>query len=105
LPALGAFEELGFKHRGPPQSVGDTGEDDGEIGGAERAGEQGEAWGGGALLDRDGELPAVVDQFTDEADDAAEATGRIRADPGRIGVGGWGREFEGSLDDLFKIVR
>jgi len=32
--------------------------DDGEVGGAEGFGEEGEAWGGGALLDRSGEAPA-----------------------------------------------
>ena len=57
------------------QATGDAGEDDGEVGGAEWFGEEGEAWGGGALLDRGRELLAVVDQFADEAEDAVEAAG------------------------------
>ena len=42
--ALGAFAEFGFQHRGPAQATGDAGEDDGDIGGAERSDEEGEAW-------------------------------------------------------------
>ena len=49
---------------------------------AEAAGEPGEVWGGGALLKRVGELLAVVDQFADDDEDAA--------DGGRHGRGGLG---------------
>ena len=91
VPAAGgALAEPGFQRRGAAQATGDAGEDDGEVGGAEGSGEQGEAWGGGALLHRAGELLAVVDQFADEAEDAAEAAGHGRAGPRRIGVRGWG---------------
>ena len=82
--------ERGFEGRGATQAVGDAGEDDGEVGGAEGSGEEREAWGGGALLNRAGELLAVVDQFADEAEDAAEAAGYGCGGPGRIGVCGWG---------------
>jgi hypothetical protein len=80
----------GFQRRGAAQAIGDAGEDDGEIGGAEGSGERGKAWGGSALVDRAGDLPAVVDQFADEAEDAAEGGGHCRAGPGRIGMWGWG---------------
>ena len=93
--ALGAFAELGFQHRGPAQATGDAGEDDGDIGGAERSDEEGEAWGAGALLHRGGELFAIVDQLANEVEDAAEAAGHVGAGPGRIGLRGWGGEFEG----------
>ena len=79
----------GFERRGAAQAVGDAGEDDREVGGAEGAGEQGEAWGSGALLDRAGELRAVVDQFTDEEEDAAEGRRHGGVAPERIGVCGW----------------
>ncbi len=65
-----------------------------EIGSAEGSGEQGEVWGGGALLDRAGDLPAVVDQFADEAEDAAEGGGHGSVDQGRIGVRGRGRRLD-----------
>ena len=96
VPAsCGVPGEPGFQHRGTPQATGDAGEDDGDIGGAEGSGEEGEAWGASALLHRGGELLAVVDQFAHEAEDAAEAGGRVGAGPGRIGLRGWGGEFEG----------
>ena len=72
------------------QAGGDAGEDDGEVGGAEGSGEQGESRGGGALLDRGGEVPAVVDQLAEHAEDAADAAGHVRAGPGWIGVHGQG---------------
>ena len=92
LAARGAPAEPGFQGRGATQAIGDAGEDDGEIGGAEGPGEQGKARGGGALLDRAGELLAVVDQFADEAEDAAEAAWACPRRPGAdrgpvVGVG------------------
>ena len=63
------------------QAIGDAGEDDGEVGGAEGSGEEGEAGGGRAKLDRGGELLAIVDQFAD---------GALRTRPRRLGMGGDG---------------
>ncbi len=94
-PRVGAPAEPGFQGRGAAQAIGDAGEDDGEIGGAEGSGEEGEAWGGGALLDGAGELLAVVDQFADDAEDAAEGGGHGCVGPGRIGVCGWGGRLGG----------
>jgi hypothetical protein len=80
----------GLQRRGATQATGDAGEDDSEIGSAEGSGELNEAWGGGAALNRLGELPAVVDQFADEAKDAVDGTGYARAGPVRIGSCGRG---------------
>jgi hypothetical protein len=93
--ALRALAEFGFQHCGTPQATGDAGEDDRKVGGAERSGEEGEAWGAGPLLDRDGELLAVIDQLADQVEDAAEAAGHVRAGPRWIGLGGWGGKLEG----------
>ncbi len=90
LAAGGALAERGFQGRGAAQAVGDAGEDDREIGGAERLGEDGEARGGGALAGRGGELPAVVDQSADDAEDAAEGAGDGCGVPLRIGGRGRG---------------
>ena len=49
--ACSALAQPGFQGRGATQAIGDAGEDDGAIDGAEGRGEQGEAWGGGALVD------------------------------------------------------
>jgi hypothetical protein len=78
----------GLQRRGATQATGDAGEDDAEIGGAERSGELHEAWDGSALLNRVGELPAVVDQFADEAEDATDAAGHGWGGLGRTGVRG-----------------
>ena len=86
--ACGALAEPGFQGRGAVQAGGDAGEDDGEVGGAEGSGEPGKSRGGGALLDRAGEVPAVVDQPAEHAEDAADTVGRVRAGPGCIGVHG-----------------
>ncbi len=59
--------------------------DDRDIGGAEGFGEQDEVSGGGALLNRAGELPAVVDQSAEDAEDVADAAGHARIGPMRIG--------------------
>jgi hypothetical protein len=90
LAASSAPAKHGFQRGGAAQAVGDAGEDDSEIGGAEGYGEQGEAGGGSAALNRSGELPAVVDKFADDAEDAAESSGHGRAGPNRIGFRGWG---------------
>ena len=96
LAACRAPAERGFQGRGAPQAIGDAGDDGGEIGGAEGSGEESEAWGGGAKLDGAGELLAVVDQFANEAENAAEAAGHVNIGPGRIGGCGWGRWLGGS---------
>jgi hypothetical protein len=80
----------GLQRRGATQATGDAGEDDAEIGGAERSGELHEAWDGSALLNRFSELPAVVDQSADEAEDAADRTGDVTAGPVSIGSCGRG---------------
>ena len=88
--ACGALAKPGFEGRGATQAIGDAGEDGREIAGAEGSREQGEAWGVSALLHRAGELLAVVDQFADQAEDAAEGGGDGRVVPGRIGmIRGW----------------
>ena len=52
--------------------------------------------GGGALLQRGGELPAVVDQRSDEAEKARGAGGRVRAGGGPILLRiGRGRRWNG----------
>jgi hypothetical protein len=93
--ALGALAQPGFQGGGATQAVGDAGEDDGEVGGAEGYGEQGEARGGGALLGGGGELAAEVDQAADDAKDAADAGGHGWGGPRRIGVFGGGRGVGG----------
>jgi len=90
LAACGAPAEPGFQCGGTAQAIGDAGEDDREIGGAEGSGEQGEAWGGSAKLNRAGELLAVVDQFADDAENAADGARDGAARPMGIGVRGGG---------------
>ena len=92
-PRAARWRSLGFEGRGSAQAIGDAGEDDREVGGAEGSGEHGETWGGSALLDRAGELLAVVDQFADEAEDSAEGGGQGRVPRGGsgslVGAGAW----------------
>jgi hypothetical protein len=88
LAAGGALAKPGFQCHGAAQAIGDAGEDDSEIGGAEGSGEEGKAWGGSAMPNRARELPAVVDQFADKAEHAAEGGRHGRVVPGRIGVRG-----------------
>ena len=83
--ACGALAEPGFQGRGAAQAGGNAGEDDRDIGGAEGSGEEGEAGGGGALLDGGGELFAVVDQPAEDAEDATDAGGHDGGGPGWIG--------------------
>ena len=45
LAAGGALAKPGFQCHGAAQAIGDAGEDDSEIGGAEGSGEEGKAWG------------------------------------------------------------
>ena len=104
LAAGGATAERGFEGRGATQAAGDAGEDGGEVGGAEGSGEEGEAWGGGALLDRGGEVLAVVDQLADQAEDAAEGGGHGRGGPGWIGVRGWGGGLGGGRHEQNKNI-
>ena len=90
LAACDAPAKPGLQCRGAAQAIRDAGENDREIGGAEGHDEQGEARGGGAALHRAGELPAVVDQFANDAEDAADGGGDGKAGPMRIGGRGWG---------------
>ncbi len=99
-PRAARRQRRGFEGRGATQAAGDAGEDGGEVGGAEGFGEEGEARGGGALLDRAGELLAVVDQFADEAKDAAEAAGCVCVGPRWIGVRGCGGGLGGGGHEL-----
>ncbi len=91
LAAFGAEAQFGLEGRGETQAVGDAGEDEREVGGAEASGEAGEVWGGGALLDRDGDLFAEVDESAEDAEYAADCGGRGWGGPRWIGVGGRGR--------------
>ena len=70
-PAGGVADDPGFECLGTEQAAGDAREDQGDIAGAERV---------GVAAERGGELPAVVDELTDEAEKAAGAAG--------FGVGG-----------------
>ena len=54
-------------------ALGDAGEDQGEVAGAEGGREVGLVVGDGALAERGGELLAVVDEFADEREQAAGA--------------------------------
>ena len=67
----GVADDPGFECLGTEQAAGDAREDQGDIAGAERV---------GVAAERGGELPAVVDELPDEAEEAAGAAG--------FGVGG-----------------
>ena len=64
--AGGCADDPGFECLGTEQAAGDAREDQGDIAGAERV---------GVAAERGGELPAVVDEPTDEAEKAAGAAG------------------------------
>jgi hypothetical protein len=104
LAAAGAAAKRGFQGGGSAQAAGDAGENDGEVGGAEGCGGEGEAWGGGALLDCAGEMLAEVDEFADEAEDAVEAAGYGWDGPGRIGVCDWGGGLGGGRHERNKNI-
>jgi hypothetical protein len=91
--AGGAGAKPGFQCHGAPQAAGDESEDDGQIGGSEGFGEAGETWSGGALLNRGGQFFPVVDQFANEAEDAADARGHVRTRPLRVGFRGTDGRF------------
>jgi hypothetical protein len=86
VAAGGAAEEPGFECRGAEQTAGEAGEDQGDVAGAEDAGDEGEAREDmrvcGVLLEGVGEVPAVGDQRAEEAEDLADAS-RL----GPIGIG------------------
>ena len=67
----GLADDPGFECLGTEQAAGDAREDQGDIAGAERV---------GVAAERGGDLPAVVDEPADEAEEAAGAAG--------FGVGG-----------------
>ena len=102
LPLSPRWNRFGFEGGGAAQAIGDAGEDDGDVGAAERSGEVGGAWGGGVLLDRGGELLAIVDEFAEDAEDAAEGIGHGFAGPGRNGIWGWRGELGGGRHERNK---
>jgi hypothetical protein len=59
-------DDPGFECLGTEEAAGDAREDQGDFAGAERV---------GVAAERGGELPAVVDELTDEAEEAAGAAG------------------------------
>ena len=93
LPRGRALVQPGFERGGAEQAAGDARDDFPDVDGAEVPRDVGEVGGGGALLQRDGELPAVVDQRPDEAEEAPGAGGCVRAGgwPILVGIGavGW----------------
>ncbi len=84
MATCGAPAKPGLQFRGTSQATGDAGEDDGEVGGAEGPGQADEVRGADAALKRAGDLLAVVDQFPNEAEEAADGPG-CRAGSRRIG--------------------
>ncbi len=104
-PARGTPAQSDFQGRGEAQAIGDASEDGSDIGGAEGSGELGEARDGGTLLNRDGELLAVVDQFADEAEDAADAGGYVRAGPVWIGIRGRGGGLRAGVHERNKNAK
>ncbi len=65
--------DLFLEQAGAVQALGDAGEDQREVIGAELAHEVGGVVGDGALAQRGGELPAVVDEPADEREQSAGA--------------------------------
>ena len=62
-PARGwVADQPGFERGGAKQAAGDAREDLSDVAGAEVARDVGEVGRGGALLQRGGQVPAVVDQ-------------------------------------------
>jgi hypothetical protein len=90
----GEAEKPGFERGGAEQTTVDAGEDQGNIAGAEDAGNEGETGEGfrvvGVLLEEVGEVAAVGDERADEAENLADARGH--GPIGGIGVegGAWG---------------
>ena len=62
----GCADYPGFERLGTEEAAGDAREDQGDVAGAER---------GGIAAERGGELPAVVDELADEAEEAAGTAG------------------------------
>jgi len=93
-----AAGQSGFERGGAKQAAGDAREDFPNVDGAEVSRDVGEVGGGGALLQRVGQLPAIVDQRADEGEEAPGAAGCVRAGGrpilvriGAIGLGCGGR--------------
>jgi hypothetical protein len=93
----GELGEPVFEGGGAEQAAGDAGEDQGDVAGAEDAGDEGEAGedfgGSGVLLEGVGEVPAIGDECVEEADDLADARG---LGPIGIGLEGSGRSGGGA---------
>ena len=73
----GGAGDPGFERLGTEQATGDAREDQGDVAGAERV---------RIVTERGGELPAVVDELADEADEAAGAADPQRAWPARRSI-------------------
>ena len=91
--ADGAADQPGLERGGAKQAAGDAGEDFSDFAGAEVPRGVVEVGRGGALLQRGGQVPAVVDQRADEGEEAEGAGGCVRAGgrPVLVGIGavGW----------------
>ena len=74
------------------QASGDAGENLRDVDGAEVSRDIGKVGGGGALLQRAGELAAVVDQGAEDGEEAGGADGDVGGDgwPILVGIGGVG---------------
>ena len=73
VEAGGGAGDLFLEQTGAQQALGDAGEDQGEVAGAEGARDVGGVVGDGALAERVGELLAVVDELADEREQTAGA--------------------------------
>ena len=91
VQAGGATDDPGFERLDTLQATGDACEDLADIAGSEAVGGEARV-GRPALLECDGEFLGVIDEFADEAEEAAGAAGLVRG--GRIGIGllRWGRD-------------
>jgi hypothetical protein len=73
VEAGGSAGDLFREQAGAVQALGDAGEDQGEVAGAEGAREGGGVVGNGALAECGGEVLAVVDELADKREQAAGA--------------------------------
>ena len=89
----GSAAYVGLVAAGRGARCADAREDQPDVAGAEREGDEGEVGGGGALLQGGGEFLAVIDESAHQADEAAEPAGSVLA--GHRGVR-WGScDWEG----------
>jgi hypothetical protein len=81
VQAGGATDDPGFERLGTLQATGDACEDLADIAGSEAVGGEARV-GRPALLECDGEFLGVIDEFADEAEEAAGAAGVKENFPG-----------------------